>query len=870
MKAKELFNSSGELKHKLRTVSDLINHLATREEGDSNYSLLLGSGASVTSGIRTAGELIEVWKKDLYERLSQDSSCEDGKYEIDSFFDSKCASWFNPINPYSSLFEKRYDLPSQRRRFIEKEVDGRLPSIGYAYLTSIMDEGFINTVFTTNFDDLLNEAFYHFSNKRPIHCAHDSSVHSISITSKRPKIIKLHGDYLFDDIKSTLRETESLEQNIRDKMIELCKEYGLIVLGYSGSDRSVMDVLDFLVKQENYLKNGVYWCLRPDDEVNHLLLNLLWKDRVYPVLIDGFDEFFAEAHSELVSDYLDVENNIKQSKVRKTIEEIVTDKPNLSSNPVISKDIEAIKRINVRSDIGKFIDGPDSETSGLSIYDVRNLMEIDSYIKKGELKKATELCEEFKASSDDPRGKSSYIRKLIELSDRQGNSSAAVRWCSELIGIDRYDVGSNLLSARFKVNVRERYLYLKKMVEKIQYSPRLYREAARSGFKLIQSERGSKDVSLDDLMQLVDRSINVDPSLNNDAWSLKFDLISYQEKNGGSNIELSEFVDSLYNDNSWSINAHRMKCNYLVNNCRFEELKSVIGSLYEMYEFSSSARRCAIDDCLLGVVNKVIALDGDKDSIAILDRFFSKHSVENKGVEYQLARGNYELGYKKNVVKAEEICDEIRVKYDAEEFIHDVFDLNLSVEVAKNGSFDVGNINFDFYLDSLERIRHNLVEDYYYNSRYNILARKGAFFEAEKDLDKAYDCGLPLSSYIINKTYLFLRAGEYQKVLDFVFSYDKDIADFCDDDRYPVIINTEFAKKKVGQPMDKTSLMNIVAQSGKDSAKICALRILGRDNESRKLAQSKVEANALNFINYGSWPVMESGFMHEINPYVSR
>ena len=75
--------------------------------------------------------------------------------------------------------------------------------------------GYFNTVFTTNFDDLLNEAFYRFSHVRPVVCAHDSSISGVTITSDRPKIIKLHGDYLFDNIKTTLRETESLEMNMR-------------------------------------------------------------------------------------------------------------------------------------------------------------------------------------------------------------------------------------------------------------------------------------------------------------------------------------------------------------------------------------------------------------------------------------------------------------------------------------------------------------------------------------------------------------------------------------------------------------------------------------------------------------------------------
>ena len=86
-------------------------------------------------------------------------------------------------------------------------------------------------------------------------CAHDSSVNSITVTSKRPQIIKLHGDYLFEDIKATLRETESLEENMKQKFIEFCKDYGLIVIGYNGSDRSILDTFDYLLKKDDYLKN---------------------------------------------------------------------------------------------------------------------------------------------------------------------------------------------------------------------------------------------------------------------------------------------------------------------------------------------------------------------------------------------------------------------------------------------------------------------------------------------------------------------------------------------------------------------------------------------------------------------------------------
>ena len=68
-----------ELSHKKRTTKDLINYIKTRASGTTpNYSLLLGAGSSVTSGIKTGVELVNEWRKEVYFRLSGDED-----YEID-------------------------------------------------------------------------------------------------------------------------------------------------------------------------------------------------------------------------------------------------------------------------------------------------------------------------------------------------------------------------------------------------------------------------------------------------------------------------------------------------------------------------------------------------------------------------------------------------------------------------------------------------------------------------------------------------------------------------------------------------------------------------------------------------------------------
>lgn len=316
-----------DLQHKRKSVADLIRFIRNTTSDDKvtpNFSVFLGAGASVTSGVRSGQALVIAWMDECVEMENPN-----GLEKKDYFSPSHAPEWFDPSNAYSSLFEHRYDLQRQRRIFVEHEVAGKAPSLGYAYLVKMIENGFFNTVFTTNFDDLLNEAFYQYSNNRPIVCAHDSSISGVSVTSDRPKVIKLHGDYLFDNIKTTLRETESLETNMRLKFQEFAKDYGLIVVGYSGQDRSIMDILTFLLQQEDYFKNGIYWCIRKgeEDKVCGELKKLLWRDRVFYVEIDGFDELMAELNHYLNDGKLPVDDQFLSHQHQVSIISQLTENP---------------------------------------------------------------------------------------------------------------------------------------------------------------------------------------------------------------------------------------------------------------------------------------------------------------------------------------------------------------------------------------------------------------------------------------------------------------------------------------------------------------------------------------------------------------
>ena len=171
--------------------------------------------------------MIEDWRRELFERS--------GALTFQDWLDQQ--GWYGHDDEYSILFEALYDQPSQRRTHIEKCVKAATPGWGYVYLTNLLSHKFFDVVFTTNFDDLMNEACYLYSEDlRPIVAAHDSSIQTVRMTSRRPKVFNLHGDFLYDNIKNTVAELARLEVNTERKFAQFAQEYGLVVIGYSGRD----------------------------------------------------------------------------------------------------------------------------------------------------------------------------------------------------------------------------------------------------------------------------------------------------------------------------------------------------------------------------------------------------------------------------------------------------------------------------------------------------------------------------------------------------------------------------------------------------------------------------------------------------------
>ena len=658
-----------ELRHKEKKISDIVRFLSIRCDDTPNYSLLMGAGCSITSGIKSGTQLINDWKKEIIEYADD----YDTSITPDEYFEKQ--NWFDERNPYSSLFEKRYDLQRQRRAFVENEVANKNPSIGYAYLVKLIENNYFNAIFTTNFDDLLNEAFYRFSNVRPVVCAHDSAITSITVTSKRPKIIKLHGDYLFEDIKSTLRETESLEGNMKNKFIEFSKDYGLIVVGYAGNDRSIMDILSFLLKKEEFFKNGIYWCIRKGDEcISDDLKKLLWKDKVYFVQIDGFDELMAELNKRLNNGVLPIDNAILSSEHQiKLIKSLTSNEYVAKSNSqIIQEDSKRLKKMvshNIFEDFFKHVDIKKERKKNnttkkdnsplIKDEEKKALNKIRILFMEDEIEEALKLIDEQNLEKiENIRFKTELLEmKLSILHDMNLENSIQYKSTIDLLIAINPNTEMYYLDA---VNsfpcIKDKIEYINKAISIYPTDYSLYRKKGDFMVDYYSSlvKKEESDITVESITECYLASIKLDGSIFNTSWVNLCNWYNhlYEKENEKRKDKVLELLNEYEKQNKYHPNYLKVCYQYrdIIN-------KEVDQLLIDGYKFAKEADAPVwVESILLILLDYFI----NKDKINEVNKFMHEFEDEyNPSYDYLLKKAIILAKHFDNISEAIKILEDI-------------------------------------------------------------------------------------------------------------------------------------------------------------------------------------------------------------------
>lgn len=857
--------------YKRKKVSDLIRFIQNSTDAEignkrvitPNYSILLGSGASVTSGIRTGNDLIKIWKQEVYDS-------DNGKEDIsldDYFKPEKAPRWYDENMAYSCLFENRYDLQRQRRIFVEKEVAGKTPSIGYAYLVKLIENGFFNTVFTTNFDDLLNEAFYRFSSKRPIVCAHDSSISGITVTSTRPKIIKLHGDYLFDNIKATQQETESLETNMKMKFQEFAKDFGLIVIGYSGGDRSIMDILLDLLRGNEHFKNGIYWCVRKgtkEESFSSELKRLLEKDRVFLVEIEGFDELFSEMNHYLNDGKLPIDDSSLTFKHQRQIIDELTNKINLNTEcAYLKRDCENLKlqfENNILTEILNSARGKDSMFKETKDQNMVKRKRPFQDLTKDQAEEIQNIKEDvvFKSKKDiilkrlkeknifqmkDCRFKMELLEWEADLS-KDMDDDLVRKYFDELIRLDPDNERYYLIAANRSVKFDQKKTYFLRGIER--YPNDVYMINSYVDFLLDYCEQYPDltkcEKILDEIDRLIQQSLNLSRQIRNIVFYHKLRLIQLKYEN----------------------DTDRLKAN-------LKSLQQEVISLSEFHPNSIKISRSANpDEFSIDKITKAIDYYRKSDSPKIIEDLYIEL------INYQKNKGNFDQTLKSIRQFENDFDGSDRFKYlkidvlKTNEYFEDALDILETL--PKNNKSINEKISILGILGRKEEVvslyqkhpnKEKIAEEYYLaNDQYAELI--------ESYKNKLESRGYLNKEDIIFYTYSLLKEEKYKEVVDFLKPYNEN----------PSITNGEikvnyyFALLKSGrenkESITKKINKNILDKPNINTSnyiKLGASCVIGAEKEIISALSKIVSESPVEKYSIIKWPIMQKYLSH---PQISK
>ena len=268
--------------------------------------LLLGAGASASSGVPTASQCIWEWKREIYlsgnpglsPSLFLDITLPSTQQKVQSWLDQQ--RHFPPLgdeNEYIDYIEHCYPKSEDRSAYFKKRLAGVIPQSGYQLLAMLQNANTFQWIWTTNFDRLVSQA------RRPEHCC---PLKEIGLdTSKRLRdiqngeqsgcLVALHGDYRYDLLKNTSAETQQLDEELCNGLVGRVRTQPIVVIGYGGRDESVMAALEASVK-EKANGGGIYWCVLPNETLGARTEALIAtaKANGYEadcVEINGFDDF---------------------------------------------------------------------------------------------------------------------------------------------------------------------------------------------------------------------------------------------------------------------------------------------------------------------------------------------------------------------------------------------------------------------------------------------------------------------------------------------------------------------------------------------------------------------------------------------------
>lgn len=303
--------------YQIISIHQLIRAIKEGRDNSERFCFIIGSGASVSSGIPTGITLEAQWMKEMEESSGMEVVKENArnlKDHLENDFADIEKDWEEtkktgaplPSRYYFDIYKLRF-FPNHRNgyHYLEKVMAGKNPGFGYHPLALMLtDKSGSNLVITTNFDSLLEDALFLYTDSKPLVINHELLAEYAGDSNiKRPIIAKVHRGIFFDPLNQP-EETNELKGKWHDVLASVFQNYTPIVIGYGGGDNSLMNLLE----DDNIrMKNGIYWCYFEKHGIpNDKIQNLIKNKKGYFVRTAGFDATMLAVGNALFPDKIGV------------------------------------------------------------------------------------------------------------------------------------------------------------------------------------------------------------------------------------------------------------------------------------------------------------------------------------------------------------------------------------------------------------------------------------------------------------------------------------------------------------------------------------------------------------------------------------
>jgi len=389
---------------------------------DAEYVFFLGAGCSKSSGIPLASELAKTW----YAELSKQST----KYK--KFNDEHNINDTTFGKFYFHIFESLFPTPLMQQKEIQRITNNEdvQPSFGYYTLASLMQKSQFNTIITTNFDNLLQDALIYRNEKRALVITHEDLAQFIK-RDDTPMITKIHGDAHIHPFNNK-KDTKEIPKELKTAIQSLFINTKVVFIGYGGDDKSIENLLSDCERIDQ-----VYWC--STKEPQNVELSNWWKSSNTKVHVEerDFDRIMTAIQSKFrlkSPDFSEIANNLQVNytksvkKENKEIEEIKDEKKTSSDYFSLAYSYAEIDEHKKAIDLyQKAIEiNPENDEA----YNNRGV----SYDQLGEYKKAINSYEE--AIKINPKASNTYnmgvsYQKLGEYKEAINSYEEAIKINSE-------------------------------------------------------------------------------------------------------------------------------------------------------------------------------------------------------------------------------------------------------------------------------------------------------------------------------------------------------------------------------------------------------------------------------------------------------